>query len=146
MYFQQKKSSISLNFWGLTFDWLTQILEAANQKSPQFNFFFFANKQKLCFLKILNLVNIHSKIEIHSSLVSSFIQLKILIQIINPCFHFYLGAYGTVYKAKDRLTGNIVALKTMRFLLTEDGVPMAILREISLLKQLERFDHPNIVR
>ena len=51
-----------------------------------------------------------------------------------------------MYKAKDRLTGNIVALKTMRFLLTEDGVPMAILREISLLKQLERFDHPNIVR
>ena len=34
----------------------------------------------------------------------------------------------------------------MRFALTEDGVPMAILREISLLKQLERFDHPNIVR
>jgi len=56
------------------------------------------------------------------------------------------GAYGTVYKARDRLTGNIVALKTMRFALTEDGVPMAILREISLLKQLERFDHPNIVR
>ena len=51
-----------------------------------------------------------------------------------------------MYKAKDRLTGNIVALKTMRFKLTEDGVPMAILREISLLKQLERFDHPNIVR
>lgn len=34
----------------------------------------------------------------------------------------------------------------MRFSLTEDGVPMAILREISLLKQLEKFDHPNIVR
>ena len=77
MYFQQKKSSISLNFWGLTFDGLTQILEAANQKSPQFNFFsFFANKQKLCFLKILNLVNIHSKIEIHSSLVSSLYLVK----------------------------------------------------------------------
>ena len=57
-----------------------------------------------------------------------------------------LGAYGTVFKARDRLTGAIVALKTMRFSLTEDGVPMAILREISLLKQLERFDHPNIVR
>lgn len=40
----------------------------------------------------------------------------------------------------------IVALKKMRFTLTEDGVPMAILREISLLKQLEKFDHPNIVR
>ena len=59
---------------------------------------------------------------------------------------FFLGAYGTVFKARDRLTGAIVALKTMRFSLTEDGVPMAILREISLLKQLEKFDHPNIVR
>jgi len=56
------------------------------------------------------------------------------------------GAYGTVSKARDLLTGNNVAIKTMRFALTEDGVPMAILREISLLKQLERFDHPNIVR
>ena len=58
----------------------------------------------------------------------------------------FLGAYGTVYRAKDRSTDQIVALKKMRFSLTEDGVPMAILREISLLKQLEKFDHPNIVR
>ena len=51
-----------------------------------------------------------------------------------------------MYRARDKSTDTIVALKKMRFSLTEDGVPMAILREISLLKQLEKFDHPNIVR
>ena len=51
-----------------------------------------------------------------------------------------------MYRARNSETGEIVALKTMNFTLTEDGVPMAILREISLLKQLEKFDHPNIVR
>lgn len=56
------------------------------------------------------------------------------------------GAYGTVYRARNCETGEIVALKTMNFTLTEDGVPMSILREISLLKQLQRFQHPNIVR
>ena len=69
--------------------------------------------------------------------------LKVFKLTINDLFS---GAYGTVFKARDRLSGAIVALKTMRFTLTEDGVPMAILREISLLKQLEKFDHPNIVR
>jgi len=56
------------------------------------------------------------------------------------------GAYGTVYRARNSETGEIVALKTMNFTLTEDGVPMSILREISLLKQLQRFQHANIVR
>ena len=51
---------------------------------------------------------------------------------------FFTGAYGTVYRARDKMNDTIVALKKMRFTLTEDGVPMAILREISLLKQLER--------
>ncbi|XP_050687563.1 cyclin-dependent kinase 6-like isoform X1 [Eriocheir sinensis] len=57
------------------------------------------------------------------------------------------GAYGTVYYARDR--GNqerVVALKKIRITLTEDGVPVSAVREISLLKQLERFEHPNIVR
>ena len=66
--------------------------------------------------------------------------------IISSLYFPFPGAYGTVYRARDRSTDEIVALKKMRFTLTEDGVPMAILREISLLKQLEKFDHPNIVR
>ncbi|XP_056639045.1 cyclin-dependent kinase 4 [Diorhabda sublineata] len=56
------------------------------------------------------------------------------------------GAYGTVYKAKDRKTGNDVALKRVCVPLTEDGIPMNTLREIALLRQLNTFDHPNIVR
>ena len=58
----------------------------------------------------------------------------------------YTGAYGTVYKASDKVTGDIVALKQIRFVLTEDGVPMSILREIALLKQLQKFNTPNVVR
>nr|CAD7453300.1 unnamed protein product [Timema tahoe] len=57
------------------------------------------------------------------------------------------GAYGTVYKAKDLSNnGMIVALKKVRVPLTDDGVPMSTLREISLLKQLDTYEHPNIVR
>lgn len=58
-----------------------------------------------------------------------------------------LGAYGTVYKARDLSNeGNIVALKKVRVALTEDGVPMSTLREIALLKQLDAFQHPNVVK
>ncbi|XP_055630299.1 cyclin-dependent kinase 4 [Toxorhynchites rutilus septentrionalis] len=57
------------------------------------------------------------------------------------------GAYGTVYKARDLGNeGNIVALKKVRVALTEDGVPMSTLREIALLKQLDAFQHPNVVK
>ena len=59
---------------------------------------------------------------------------------------FLAGAYGTVYKASDKVSGEIVALKQIRFVLTEDGVPMSILREIALLKQLQKFNHPNVVK
>ncbi|KAL5288899.1 CDK6 family protein [Megaselia abdita] len=54
------------------------------------------------------------------------------------------GAYGIVYRARDR-TGKIVALKKVRVTLTEDGVPMSTLREISLLKQLNASKHPNVI-
>jgi len=56
------------------------------------------------------------------------------------------GAYGTVYKARDTISDKIVAIKKVKLALTEDGVPMSVLREISLLKQLGKANHPNIVR
>lgn len=57
------------------------------------------------------------------------------------------GAYGTVYRARDlKNHGNIVALKKVRVALTEDGVPMSTLREIFMLKQLDTFGHPNVVK
>lgn len=60
---------------------------------------------------------------------------------------FSSGAYGTVYKARDTANeGQMVALKKVRVPLTEEGVPMSTLREISLLKQMEKYEHPNIVR
>ena len=57
------------------------------------------------------------------------------------------GAYGTVYKARDlKNDGQFVAMKSIRIQNTEEGMPMSAIREISLLKQLEAYEHPNIVR
>jgi serine/threonine protein kinase len=53
------------------------------------------------------------------------------------------GTYGVVYKAKDLVTGDIVALKKIRLDAEDEGVPSTAIREISLLKELA---HPNIVR
>lgn len=53
------------------------------------------------------------------------------------------GTYGVVYKAKDKLTGKLVALKKIRLETESEGVPSTAIREISLLKKL---NHPNIVQ
>jgi len=53
------------------------------------------------------------------------------------------GTYGVVYKAKNKETGEIVALKRIRLDSEDEGVPCTAIREISLLKELK---HPNIVR
>ncbi|XP_036310503.1 cyclin-dependent kinase 2 isoform X4 [Pipistrellus kuhlii] len=53
------------------------------------------------------------------------------------------GTYGVVYKAKNKLTGEVVALKKIRLDTETEGVPSTAIREISLLKEL---NHPNIVK
>lgn len=53
------------------------------------------------------------------------------------------GTYGVVYKSKNRVTEEIVALKRIRLEAEDEGIPSTAIREISLLKELS---HPNIVR
>ncbi|PKC12574.1 Pkinase-domain-containing protein [Rhizophagus irregularis] len=53
------------------------------------------------------------------------------------------GTYGIVYKAQNRDSNEVVALKRIRLDNEEEGVPCTAIREISLLKELK---HPNIVR
>jgi serine/threonine protein kinase len=52
------------------------------------------------------------------------------------------GTYGVVYKARDRVTGDIVALKKIRLEADDEGIPSTAIREISLLRELQ---HPNVV-
>ena len=52
------------------------------------------------------------------------------------------GTYGVVYKAKERATNTVVALKRIQIEKEDDGVPCTAIREIALLKTLK---HPNVV-
>ena len=46
------------------------------------------------------------------------------------------GTYGVVYKAKDKITNETVALKKIRLEQEDEGVPSTAIREISLLKEV----------
>jgi hypothetical protein len=48
-----------------------------------------------------------------------------------------------VYKARDKVTNQLVALKKIRLESEDEGTPSTAVREISILKQLQ---HPNIVQ
>lgn len=52
------------------------------------------------------------------------------------------GAYGWVSRARDTVTGKVVALKRLKMDNANDGVPVTGLREIQTLMDCE---HPNIV-
>lgn len=52
------------------------------------------------------------------------------------------GTYGKVYKAKNAITDEYVALKKLRLETEREGFPITAIREIKLLQS---FDHENIV-
>lgn len=52
------------------------------------------------------------------------------------------GTYGIVFRAQDKETGEIVALKQLKLERERDGFPVTSLREINALMICK---HPNIV-
>lgn len=56
--------------------------------------------------------------------------------------HIGEGTYGQVFKAKDRMTKEMVALKKVRLEHEKEGFPITAVREIKILRQL---NHKNIV-
>ncbi|KAL3527719.1 hypothetical protein ACH5RR_012375 [Cinchona calisaya] len=53
------------------------------------------------------------------------------------------GTYGQVYMAKERQTGEIVALKKIRMDNEKEGFPITAIREIKILKKLQ---HENVIQ
>jgi cell division cycle 2-like protein len=52
------------------------------------------------------------------------------------------GSYGIVYRARNKETGEIVALKKLKLNVEKDGFPITSLREIYALLMIQ---HPHIV-
>uniref|UniRef100_A0A9J8BDF8 cyclin-dependent kinase n=1 Tax=Cyprinus carpio carpio TaxID=630221 RepID=A0A9J8BDF8_CYPCA len=70
-----------------------------------------------------------------------------LTQQYEPVAEIGEGAYGKVYKARDlKNGGRFVALKRVRVQTEEEGMPLSTIREVAVLRQLESFEHPNVVR
>ena len=52
------------------------------------------------------------------------------------------GTYGVVYKARNRVSGELVALKKIRLEAEDEGIPSTAIREISILEQLQHPPRP----
>jgi cyclin-dependent kinase 1 len=83
-----------------------------------------------------------AKYEFDHGALTSFCSLFSYQKIEKPGSNLGEGTYGVVYKAKDRQTGEVVALKRIRLEVEDEGIPSTALREISLLRELS---HENIV-
>ena len=53
------------------------------------------------------------------------------------------GTFGQVYKARNTITGRLLALKRIRMESERDGFPVTAMREVKLLQSL---NHPNVVQ
>ena len=53
------------------------------------------------------------------------------------------GAYGTVFKIRDKVTGEHFAVKKIKLSNLQQGVPSTTICEIAILKEL---DHRNIIK
>jgi cell division cycle 2-like protein len=55
------------------------------------------------------------------------------------------GVYGEVFRARDMLTGEVVAIKKIKFScgIEKEGFPITSIREFNILLSLS---HPNIVK
>lgn len=56
--------------------------------------------------------------------------------------HIEEGSYGIVFRARDKATGDIVAVKKLKLDKEKNGFPITSLREIHTLMVAK---HPNIV-
>lgn len=54
------------------------------------------------------------------------------------------GTFGMVYKAKDKRSNQIYALKKVRLEKEKEGFPVTTVREIKILRQLD--NHENIIK
>ncbi|KAL1137625.1 hypothetical protein AAG570_009321 [Ranatra chinensis] len=64
------------------------------------------------------------------------------VDVFEVIAHIGEGTYGQVYKARDKHTSDLVALKKVRLENEKEGFPITAVREIKILRQL---NHKNIV-
>ena len=87
---------------------------------------------------LLNVIHFWKK-SVHTALIQSEFRLKIELLLLQVG----QGTYSNVYKACDKDTGKLVALKKVRFDTSESESVKFMAREIMILQKL---DHPNVLK